>query len=147
VRKANFNNKEYFVKFNKKTAVTAARILLGAIFLLNGINGFLMLFTGKGFLPMPQMPAEAGGFMGALFATGYMFPTIKTIEVLCGLALVLGRYVPLALVLLAPIIVNIFLFHLFLAPGGIVLAIIIVGLALYLGHSYRADYKPILKKK
>src|SRR3954469_3703561 len=107
----------------------AARILLGAIFFVMGLN---FLFH---FLPMPQ-PTPAGmSFLGSLMATGYMFPTIKTVEILCGLALMAGYFVPLALILLSPIIINIFLYHLFLDPGGLLLALVLVALALFLGHS------------
>jgi putative oxidoreductase len=136
------------VKLNKKTAITAARVILGLIFTLNGLNGLMMVFTGKGFLPMPAgMPEAAMSFMGALGATGYMFPVIKVVELVCGLALLAGMFAPLALVLLAPIIVNIFLFHLFLAPSGLIIAVLVTGLALFLGHSWRDTYKPMFKKK
>lgn len=135
------------MKLNKKTAATAARILLGLIFVVFGLNGMMAVFTGSGFLPMPPMPEAAGKFMMGLASSGYMFPVIKVLEVLCGLALVLGMWAPFALVLIAPIIVNIFLFHLFLAPGGLILAVVIVALALFLGHSWREVYKPLFKKK
>ena len=91
-------------------AVLVLRILLGLIFTIFGLNGFF------NFLPPPEMPTEAGAFFGALAATGYMLPLIKIVEVACGILLLLGRNVPLALVLLGPVAVNIFLFHIFLAP-------------------------------
>jgi hypothetical protein len=122
----------------EKYLPAAARGLHGAIFLLFGLNGF---FT---FLPMPEMEGEAADFMGALVATGYMIPLIKTVEVVAGAALLLGRYVPLALTLLAPDIVNIVLFHLFLAPIGLPLAFLILALELYLAWSYRDVFRPVL---
>src|ERR1700681_3476001 len=103
-------------------APAAARILLGLIFFVFGLNGFLQ------FIPQPPMPEKAGMFMGALAATGYMFPLIKSVEVIAGALLLANRFVPLALALLAPNVVNILLFHAVLAPGGLVIAIMVLGL-------------------
>jgi uncharacterized membrane protein YphA (DoxX/SURF4 family) len=101
---------------------TAARLLLGLVFFVFGLNGFLQ------FLPQPPLPAPAGAFMGALAATGYMFPLIKGTEVAAGLLLLGGRFVPLALVLLAPVIVNIPLFHVVLAPANMFLLFMLLAL-------------------
>ncbi len=106
----------------------------GSIFLIFGLNGFLH------FLPQPPSPPAAAAFGGALAATGYMFPLIKGIEVLTGLLLLSGRFVPLALVLLAPVVVNIALFHLFLAPAGLALPLVVLALGLYLARTERAAY-------
>ena len=92
----------------KHKITLGARLSLGFIFTLMGVNGFL------NFLPMPPMTAEAGAFMGALMGTGYFFPFLKIIEISAGLMLLSGRMVPLALVLLSPIILNILAFHIFL---------------------------------
>jgi uncharacterized membrane protein YphA (DoxX/SURF4 family) len=97
----------------KSKAQTAARIVLGGGFVVFGLNGFL------NFMPMPPHPGPAGEFLGALGASGYMFPLIKGIELVTGLLLLAGRYVPLALTLLAPVMVNILAFHLFLEPSSI----------------------------
>ena len=121
----------------KKLALPA-RIILGLIFFIFGLNGFLH------FLPTPPMSGPAGDFGMALFKTGYMFPVIKAVETVCGLLLLLGMYVPLALVLLAPIIVNIFLFHAFLAPEGLLLPIVIVALEIFLAMQHKAVFKPIV---
>ena len=121
--------------------VLAARILLGLIFFVFGLNGFLQ------FLPQPPMPEAAGAFAGALAATGYMFPLIKGIEVICGALLLAGQFVPLALVLLAPIIVNIVLFHAVLAPEGVVMTIVILALELVLARAHWSAYAPLLKRK
>ena len=117
---------------------TAARILLGSVFLIFGLNGFLH------FLPMPPLPAEAGSFMGALAATGYFFPLLKGTEVVAGLLLLSGRLVPVALIALAPILVNIFAFHLFLAPG-LGLPIVIVALELALAWHHREAFRPLFR--
>lgn len=114
-----------------------ARILLGLIFTVFGLNGFLQ------FLPMPEMNPEAGAFLGALAETGYMLPLIKGTEVIAGLLLLSGRLVALALVLLAPIIVNIFLFHTLLAPA-LPMPITLVALEGFLAYSYRDAFRGVL---
>ena len=96
----------------KKHLPTASRLLLGAAFFVFGMDGFLH------FMPSPEGITDAGGaFMGALAAAGYMFPLIKGTELLAGALLLANRSVPLALVLLAPVLVNIVLFHVFLMPA------------------------------
>lgn len=121
--------------------VLAARIVLGLIFFVFGLNGFLQ------FLPQPPMPEAAGAFAGALAATGYMFPLVKGIEVICGALLLAGQFIPLALVLLAPIIVNIVLFHAVLAPEGVIMAIVILALEVVLVRAHWNAYAPVLKRK
>ncbi|MCY0993999.1 DoxX family protein [Nannocystis sp. ILAH1] len=117
---------------------TVARSLLGLLFLVFGLNGFL------NFLPMPPHPGRAGEFLGALAASGYMFPLIKGTEVVGGALLLSGRLVPLALVLLAPVIVNIVAFHLALEPGGYGMLAFIVGLEVYLAWAYRDSFAGVL---
>ena len=116
-----------------------ARILLGAIFLTTGLNGFF------NFLPMPPMPERAAAFMGALGATGYFFPFLKSLETLCGLFLITGTFVPLALIVLAPIVSNILMFHFFLAPKGLALPLIIGALLFYLSF-FSNPYSFVVKK-
>ena len=115
-----------------------ARIFLGALFLVFGLNGFLH------FLPMPPAPEKAGAFLGALAATGYMFPLIKGTEVLAGLLLLSGRFVPLALTLLAPIVVNIVGYHAVLAPEGVAFPMVIAAVGIYLAYAYRGAFKGML---
>ena len=99
-----------------KIVSLATRILLGVLFVVFGLNGFL------NFIPMGPMPAGlAGQFTAALFESHYM-AVVFTIELAAGVLLLLNRYVPLALTLLAPVIVNIVLFHTFMAPSGLPLA-------------------------
>ena len=97
-----------------KYVPTAARLFLGLVFTVFGLNFFLH------FLPMPAAPARAAAFGGALFASGYLFPLLKSIEVVAGVLLLTGLFVPLTLVVLAPIIVNIIGFHLVLIGGVLV---------------------------
>jgi hypothetical protein len=117
---------------------TLARLVLGTGFTVFGLNGFLH------FIPMPPPPPAAGSFLGALIATGYMFPLIKGTEVVSGLLLLGNRYVPLALTLLAPILVNIVAFHAFLAPAGLALPLVLLAAELVAAWSYRAAFAPIL---
>ena len=122
-------------------AKTAARLLLGAIFTVFGLNGFLH------FIPQPPPSGLVAAFVGGLGASGYFFPLLKGTEVLVGLALLSNRYVPLALTVLAPIVVNIVAFHAFLAPSGIVLPLVIVALGLYLAYTERAVFAPVLRAR
>ncbi|MCH9685522.1 MAG: DoxX family protein [Deltaproteobacteria bacterium] len=115
-----------------------ARMLLGLVFFVFGLNGFL------GFIPQPPLPEAGGAFMGALAATGYMLPLIKGTEVIAGLMLLSGRFVPLALVLLAPVIVNIVLFHVVLAPTNMVMAVVLLALEGYLAWAYRDAFAGVL---
>jgi len=117
--------------------VLAARIFLGLIFFVFGLNGFLS------FLPAPPIPEAAGAFVGALVGTGYMMLLIKGTEVVAGLALLLNLYVPLALTVLAPIVVNIVLFHLVLTPPNPI-SFLVLGLELYLAWAYREHFASVL---
>jgi uncharacterized membrane protein YphA (DoxX/SURF4 family) len=121
-----------------RIAPTVTRVLLGLVFVVFGLNGFLR------FMPDPSVPDKAGAFLGALAATGYMFPLVKGVEVLGGTLLLANRFVPLALVLLAPNIVNIVLFHVMLAPGGLPLASLVLALELLTAWSYREAYGSML---
>jgi uncharacterized membrane protein YphA (DoxX/SURF4 family) len=115
-----------------------ARVLLGLVFSVFGLNGFL------NFLPHPPEPPAALAFLGALAATGYMLPLIKATELVAGALLLSGRFVPLALALIAPVIVNIVAFHLFLAPGGLAVAAVLLALELYLAFTHRAAFRGLL---
>src|SRR3954447_25728041 len=114
-----------------------ARIVLGLAFFVFGLNGFLH------FLPQPPMSGPPADFGAALFATGYMFPLIKGTEVVAGALLLSNRFVPLALAVLAPVVVNIFAFHAFLAPPNPISVFVLIGNA-YLAWSYRDAFRPML---
>ena len=123
----------------KPLGLTIARVLTGLVWLVFGLNGFLQ------FLPLPPMGPRAGAFMGALAATGYMFPLIKSVEIIGGALLIGNRFVPLALTLLAPGLVNILAFHLFLEPSGLPLPIVLLALEIYLARKYRHAFRPMLQ--
>lgn len=118
---------------------TALRLLLGLMFVVFGLNFFLH------FLAQPPPAEAAAGFLGGLFGAGYFFPFLKITEILVGLMLLANVMVPLALVVLAPITLNIFLMHLFLDPSGLPIAIVLTGLNIALGILYIDSYRGMLK--
>ena len=101
-----------------KTASSVARYLAGVIFLVFGLNGFLH------FIPLPPPSGVAGQFMGALFVSHYL-TLIFALQVVGAVLLLANRYVPLALAILAPVIVNILSFHALMAPSGLPLALFV----------------------
>lgn len=119
---------------------TVARIVLGLIFTVFGLNGFF------NFLPNPELPGAAGEFIGGLMGSGYFWPFLKLTESVCGILLLANRMVPLALTILAPVILNIILFHIFLANAieAIAVPILAVILLVYLAYSYRSYYAGVL---
>ena len=112
---------------------TIARIFLGLVFFASGVAGFFVK-------PPPEIPE----FAVALMKTGYMFHFIKIVESVGGLLLLLNRFVPLALAVLAPLVINIFAFHLFLDPKTMAIAIVLAALEIYLAWSYRNSFRPML---
>lgn len=121
-----------------KIASTIARYLAGIIFLVFGLNGFLH------FIPLPPPSGVAGQFMGALFVSHYL-TLIFAVQVVGAILLLANRYVPLALALLAPVIVNILSFHALMAPSGLPLAIVVAVLwALEFAH-VRSAFAPLFR--
>ena len=124
-----------------KIVILIARILLGLIFVVFGLNGFL------NFLSMGPMPTGlAGQFIGALFMSHYYW-IVAGLQVIGGLLLLVNRFVPLALVLLGPIIVNILLYHLFLNPAGIGLAILVTILWFIVFYGHRQYFAGIFAQR
>jgi putative oxidoreductase len=123
-----------------KYVIVIVRVLLGLVFVVFGSNAFLK-FMG----PPPPMQGQAGAFMTALMSSGYIY-VIAVLQILGGLCLLLGaRFVPLGLTLLGPVIVNIVLFHVFLEPNGMGIAVIISALALFLFWIYRFKFPAIFQ--
>jgi putative oxidoreductase len=122
-----------------KILTIIARILLGLIFVFFGSNGFLH------FLPMPPLPqGVTGEYLHAFFASGYVY-VISGFQVVGGLLLLIGRFVPLGLTILGAIIVNIWAFHILMAPEGLPPAIVVAVLELFLIWSYRDRFAGILR--
>ncbi|HXP63672.1 MAG TPA: hypothetical protein VN829_24415 [Dongiaceae bacterium] len=111
-----------------KIAAQVARVLLGLLFLTFGLNGFLH------FIPMPPPSGLAGQYIGALFVSHYLV-AVFLLQAIGGALLLANRYVPMALVLLGPILVNILLFHCLMAPEGLPMAIValVLWLTVFLG--------------
>lgn len=122
----------------KTKVVLGARLLLGLMFLVFGLNGFL------NFLPAPPMEPQALEVLGALSSAGYL-KVVKSLEILSGILLLVGVAVPLALVTLAPIVVAITLFHIFVAPG-LGTALVIWALGLFLAWNYKERFAPLFHK-
>ncbi len=124
-----------------KIASMIARYLLGLMFLIFGLNGFLH------FIPQGPMPGGAAGqFVGALMATNYMW-AVSAVEVVSALFLLANRYVPLALTLIGPVLVNILLFHIFMMPQGLPPGILATICWFLVFLSHRAAFDGVLQSK
>jgi putative oxidoreductase len=117
-----------------------ARYLVGAIFLVMGLNGFL------NFIPLPPPPGVAGQFMGVLYVSHYLW-VIFAFQVIGGLLLLVNRYVPLALAVLAPVIVNIITFHVLMAPSGLPLALFVAVLWLAIFIEVRPAFSGLFQSR
>lgn len=120
-----------------KIVTLIARNLLGLIFVVFGLNGFLH------FIPMPPPTGLAGQYFSVLSASHYMVP-VFLLQLIGGVLLLANRFVPLALVLLAPVIVNILLFHSLMAPEGLPLALIVTVLWLIVFARLRSAFAGVL---
>ena len=123
-----------------KTASTIARYLAGVIFLVFGLNGFLH------FIPLPPPSGVAGQFMGALFVSHYL-TLIFALQVIGAVLLLANRYVPLALAILAPVIVNILSFHALMAPSGLPLALFVTVLWALVFVYVRSAFAPLFQAR
>jgi putative oxidoreductase len=120
-----------------KIATIIARVLLGLVFFAFGL---IVFFHVK--MPMPQ--GHAGEFMGAMFASHYIY-AVKVFEVVGGFLLLIGRYVPLGLTLLAPVIVNILFYDIFLDHSGLGMGVVIALLEVFLVWRYRSAFAGLVK--
>lgn len=124
-----------------KIAVIIVRTLIGLLFLFASITYFLNL------IPAAEMSGKPKIFMEGLAASGYIMPVVKTLELLCGLAFVSGRFVALAVVVIFPIAVNILLVHAFLLPEGLPIAVLLFLGILFLAFVHHESYTPLLAAK
>jgi len=122
-----------------KTATLIARVLLGLIFLLFGVNFFYP------FIPMtpPKMSEAATAFSGGLYGSGYFFQYMKVLEILSGVALLVNRFTAFFLLVLLPISLNIFLYHAVLAPAGVAIGGGVILLNVFLCAAHFKYYKAV----
>ena len=123
-----------------KLVPTIARYILGILFTVFGLNGFLQ------FIPPMPMPALAGQYFGVMMASHYMVP-VFLLQLICGLMFLANQYVPLALALIGPVIVNILLFHLLMNPSGIVPGLIATIFWFIVFNSVRPAFAGIFQQK
>ena len=117
-----------------------SRLFLGVVFLLAGLNGYFVIF---GLEPFIATSPEAM----ALFEFEYLLIAEKSLEIICGILLLINQFIPLALAILSPIIANIFLLHLFLDHSLLLLAVILIITYGYLLFFYKDNFIAILEKK
>lgn len=115
------------------------RLILGLGLIIFGLTKFISF----GFIPEPYFPEEAALFLESLSNTGYVLKAVGLFELVIGLLLVLNKWIPFALLLLAPITLNIFLFHVFLDTPGLIRALIVISLNAILIYKYWKAYRPL----
>ena len=124
-----------------RIAALIARLLLGLIFVVFGLNAFLQ------FIPMGPPPTGlAGQFIGALFVSHYLW-VVAVLQIVGGALLLVNRYVALGLVLLGPVIVNILLYHLLLNPVGMGMAVLVTALWFIVFYAHRAAFAGIFAQR
>ena len=119
---------------------TIARVLMGLLFFISGVAGLLHLTPP----PPANLPTAAIAFDAAMAGTGYMMPLIFGTQAIVGAQLLSNRFVPLALALFAPFLVNSLAFHFFLVPSGLGIVIFALMLEFYLAWCYRSAFRPML---
>lgn len=125
-----------------KTATVVCRVLLGLLYLIFGLDYFLH------FIPyQPQHTGTAAALKEGLMGTGYIYPMMKTIQVIGGLSLIINRYAPFSAVMLFPISLNVLLFHTLLVPSGWLMGVFLIVPNIFLGWAYRKYYKGMLVRK
>jgi putative oxidoreductase len=122
-----------------KKAVIIVRVLIGLLFLFASVPVLLNLF------PQPELTGNTKIFMDGVSASKYLMPLIKITEMLCGLAFVSGYFVPLATVVIAPVVVNIFFTHVFMDMSGLPVAITLVLANIFLAYAHRDKFRPVLE--
>ncbi|KXK03380.1 MAG: DoxX family protein [Acidobacteria bacterium OLB17] len=121
-----------------RNAMVIVRTLLGLLFIFASV---VVLFD---LVEKPELSGVAKTFNDGIFAVGYFIPMLKIVELTCGILFVIGRFVPLATVLIAPVIVNIFMFHAFIDNSGLPVAIFLVIANIFVACSYRDAHRGLL---
>lgn len=125
-----------------RIAMIVVRTLMGLLLVFSSVAYFLMVM---GIFPMPDMPpGSMKTFNEGLAASGYFFTLLKITELVCGLLLLTGRFVPLAMVIISPVIINIVLTHAFLAPEGLGPGLFLAIGNIFLAYYYWDAFKPLL---
>src|ERR1700712_922277 len=125
-----------------KTTTLICRVLLGALYLIFGLDYFLH------FIPyQPLHTGKAGAFIAGLKGTGYFYPMQKVIQITGVISLIINRYAPFSAVVLFPISLNVLLFHTFLVPSGWLMGVTLVVPNLLLGYAYRKYYSGMFTMK
>lgn len=124
-----------------KIATIIIRVLLGLLFVFASGSYFLDL------VPQPELAGDMKTFNEGLDAAAYVMPIVKSLELICGLAFLIGRFVPLATVVIFPITVNILGVHTFLAPEGLPIAVFVFLTNLFLVYRNWSHYKGMLESK
>jgi putative oxidoreductase len=124
-----------------KIAIIVVRILLGLLYVMSSI---VVLFN---LVKAPEPTGATKTFMEGMMATKYLLPFVKITELVCGLLLISGRFVPLATVMIFPITINIFLFHIFVAPEGVITGVVVLAMNLFLAYACRKNYTTLLASR
>lgn len=125
-----------------KKATIISRILLGAIYLVFGLDYFLH------FIPyQPNHTGRVAAFKAALLGVGYFYPMLKSIQIVGGLSLLVNRYAPFFAVVLFPISLNVLLYHTILVPSGWLMGVLLIAPNLFLGYAYRNYYSGMFVRK
>jgi putative oxidoreductase len=125
-----------------KIATTILRILLGLIYLVFGLDYFFH------FIPyQPMHTGAAAALKDGLIGTGYIYPMMKSIQIIGGISLIVNRYAPFSAVMLFPISLNVLLFHTILVPSGWLMGVFLIVPNLFLGYAYRKYYAGMFTKK
>jgi len=122
-----------------KIAMVIVRTLMGLLFIFAAI---VVLFK---LAPVPELTGVAKTFNDGIFAVGYFVPMLKIVELTCGILFVIGRFVPLATILIAPIIVNIFAYHAFIDNSGLPVAVFLVAANIFVAFYYRVVYRELFR--
>ena len=135
----------------KKAIATVARLIMGLIYFVLGLNYFFHFINLHGYYGsasealLEPMPPRAENLINSLIDTGYLFQLNKIVQISGGLLLIINRFVPFALIILAPITINIFLFNTVLNPSGFAAGIVLLFANIYLAYSYWENYKGLFK--
>lgn len=122
-----------------KKVTIVVQVLLGLMMIIFGLNKFI------GFMPMPEAAEPAATFMGALIATGYIMPIVALVEIITGLLILFNKYQAISLVILFPVMLNAFLFHLFLDLSGIGGALMAMAMIIFLLFAQKDKFTQLFK--